>query len=135
MASDKSKNFILWFNEIGIEDVPMVGGKNASLGEMYRKLHDKGINIPNGFAITAYAYRYFIKYAGIEDEIKKILKDLDTGDLQNLMRKGREVRDVIHHAEFPPDLVQAIYVAYAKLTEEFGQKELDDQHKGIFSFP
>ena len=99
MAGDKSKNFILWFSEIGIEDIPMVGGKNASLGEMYRNLHDHGINIPNGFAITAYAYRYFLRYAGIEDEIKKILKDLDTRDLSNLMRKGREVRDVIRHAE------------------------------------
>ena len=66
---DRSKNFVLWFNEIGIDDVPMVGGKCASLGEMYGKLHDKGINIPNGFAITAYAYRYFLKYAGIEDEV------------------------------------------------------------------
>ena len=121
MAGDKSKNFILWFSEIGIEDIPMVGGKNASLGEMYRNLHDHGINIPNGFAITAYAYRYFLRYAGIEDEIKKILKDLDTRDLSNLMRKGREVRDVIRHAEFPPDLTQAIYTSYDKLSEEFGQ--------------
>ena len=72
MAGDKSKHFILWFNEIGMEDIPMVGGKNASLGEMYQKLHQQGISIPNGFAITAYAYRYYLKYAGIEDEIKKI---------------------------------------------------------------
>jgi pyruvate,water dikinase len=133
MASDKSKNFVLWFNEIGIGDVPMVGGKNASLGEMYQKLHDRGISIPNGFAITAYAYRYFIKYAGIEDEIKKVLKDLDTSKLDNLMRKGREVRDIMHHAEFPPDLVQAIYVAYDKLAEEFGQKGLDDLDVAIRS--
>jgi pyruvate,water dikinase len=88
MAGDKGKKFILWFDEIGIGDVPMVGGKNASLGEMHRKLNTYGINIPNGFAIAAYAYRYFLKYAGIEEEIKKILKDLDTNDLTNLMRKG-----------------------------------------------
>ncbi len=85
----RTRKFILWFNEIGIEDVPLVGGKNASLGEMYQKLHEKGIRIPNGFAITAYAYRYFLKYAGIEEEIKKILKDLDTSDLPGLMRRGR----------------------------------------------
>lgn len=133
MAADKSKNFVLWFSEIGIQDVPMVGGKNASLGEMYRKLHDKGINIPNGFAITAYAYRYFLKYAGIEDEIKKVLKDLDTGDLDNLMRKGREVRDIIRHAEFPPDLTQAIYGGYDKLAEEFGRKGFDDLDVAIRS--
>ncbi|MGD9073817.1 MAG: phosphoenolpyruvate synthase [Desulfobacteraceae bacterium] len=130
---DRSKNFILWFNEIGIDDVPMVGGKCASLGEMYRKLHDKGISIPNGFAITAYAYRYFLKYAGIEDEIKKVLKDLETGDVHDLMRRGREVRDIIRHAEFPPDLTQAIYVAYDKLGEEFGQQGLDDLDVAIRS--
>ncbi|MGD9032909.1 MAG: phosphoenolpyruvate synthase [Desulfobacteraceae bacterium] len=130
---DRSKNFILWFNEIGIDDVPMVGGKCASLGEMYRKLHDKGISIPNGFAITAYAYRYFLKYAGIEDEIKKVLKELETGDVHDLMRRGREVRDIIRHAEFPPDLTQAIYVAYDKLGEEFGQQGLDDLDVAIRS--
>jgi len=133
MAGDKSKNYILWFSEIGIEDVPMVGGKNASLGEMYRKLHDQGINVPNGFAITAYAYRYFLKYAGIEEEIKKILKDLDTADLYNLMRKGREVRNIIRHAEFPPDLTHAIYEAYDKLAEEFGQAGLDNLDVAIRS--
>ncbi len=130
---DRSKNFILWFNEIGIDDVPMVGGKCASLGEMYRKLHDKGISIPNGFAITAYAYRYFLKYAGIEDEIKKVLKDLETSDVYDLMRRGREVRDIMKHAEFPPDLTQAVYLAYDQLAEEFGQQGLDDLDVAIRS--
>ena len=122
MAGNSEKKFILWFNEVGIEDVPLVGGKNASLGEMYQQLESKGIKVPNGFAITAYAYRYFLKYAGIEEEIKKILKDLDTHDLQGLMRKGREVREVITHAEIPPDLTQAIYTAYDKLAGEYGQE-------------
>ena len=125
MAADNQKKFILWFNEIGIDDVPLVGGKNASLGEMYQKLHKAGIKVPNGFAITAYAYRYFLKYAGIEEKIKKILKGLDTQDMQNLMMKGRAVRDVMRHAEIPPDLTQAIYVAYDQLAEEFGQKGMD----------
>ena len=121
MAGDSEKKFILWFNEVGIGDVPLVGGKNVSLGEMYQQLESKGIKVPNGFAITAYAYRYFLKYAGIEDEIKKILKDLDTHDIHGLMRKGREVREVITHAEIPPDLVQAVYTAYDKLASEFSQ--------------
>jgi pyruvate,water dikinase len=130
---DRSKNFVLWFNEIGIDDVPMVGGKSASLGEMFRKLHEKGIRVPNGFAITAYAYRYFLKYAGIEDEIKKVLKNLNTKDIQDLMRKGREVRDIIRHAEFPPDLTQAVYVAYDQLAEEFGKQGMDDLDVAIRS--
>ena len=122
MAGDSKKKFILWFAEVGIDDVPLVGGKNASLGEMYQKLVSKGINVPNGFAITAYAYRYFLKYAGIEEEIKKILKGLDTHDLYNLMARGREVREIITHAEIPPDLTQAIYIAYDELGAEFAKK-------------
>ncbi len=133
MAKGSPKKFILWFNEIGIEDVPLVGGKTASLGEMYQKLHERGIRIPNGFAITAYAYRYFLKYAGIEEEIKKILKDFDTSDLSGLMRRGRSVRDIIRHAEFPPDLTQAIFASYDTLAAEFGQEGLDNLDVAIRS--
>jgi pyruvate,water dikinase len=133
MAKGSPKKFILWFNEIGIEDVPLVGGKNASLGEMYQKLHERGIRIPNGFAITAYAYRYFLKYAGIEEEIKKILKDLDTSDLPGLIRRGRSVRDIIRHAEFPPDLTQAIFASYDTLASDFGQEGLDNLDVAIRS--
>ena len=127
------KKFVLWFNEIGIGDVPLVGGKNASLGEMYQKLNTKGIRVPNGFAITAYAYRYFLKYAQLEDEIRNILKGLDTSNFKDLMRRGRQVREVILHAEFPPDLVQAIYSAYDQLGEEFNQKGLDNLDVAIRS--
>ncbi|MCF8081566.1 MAG: phosphoenolpyruvate synthase [Deltaproteobacteria bacterium] len=133
MAGDNRKKLILWFSEIGIGDVPLVGGKNASLGEMYQKLKENGINVPNGFAITAYAYRYFLKYAGIEDEIKRILQDLDTSNIENLLRKGRQVREIITHAEFPPDLTQAIYQAYETLGAHFNQKGLDNLDVAIRS--
>ncbi len=66
--------FVKFFNELGIKDVPQVGGKNASLGEMYQKLTKKGVRIPNGFATTAYAYDYFMEQAGLKNEIMKILK-------------------------------------------------------------
>jgi pyruvate,water dikinase len=102
---------ILWFEEIGIEDVPMVGGKNASLGEMYQKLTDKGVAVPHGFAITAYAYQHLLKDAGIEDAIKDALKDLDTHDLHNLQERGEKARSVIRNAEFPDDLREAIIEA------------------------
>ncbi len=133
MAKEMDKKLILWFEEIGKEDVPLVGGKNASLGEMYRKLRDKGINVPNGFAITAYGYRYFLRYAGIEDEIRKILKDLDTNDVRDLMRRGREVRDLIIHSELPPDLTQAIFRSYERLASEFGRDGTDDLDVAIRS--
>ena len=100
---------------------------------MYQKLHEKGIKVPNGFAITAYAYRYFLKYAGIEDEIKKVLKDLDTSNLENLMRKGRQARDIILHSEIPPDLMQAVFSAYDKLAEEFDQGGFDNLDVAIRS--
>jgi len=70
-------SLILWFNEVGIKDISLVGGKNASLGEMLQKLTPKGINIPDGFAVTSEAYKYFIKFNNLEETIKKILSKLD----------------------------------------------------------
>lgn len=75
---------VKWFDELGIEDVPSVGGKNASLGEMYRGLASKGVKVPNGFAVTAEAYRVFLKDAKLDAVIQSILKDLDTHNLNNL---------------------------------------------------
>ncbi len=112
---------ILWFEEIGIEDVPLVGGKNASLGEMYRKLTDKGVAVPHGFAITATAYRYLLEKAGIAQAIEDALEGLDTHDLRNLQERGRKAREIIRTAEFPADLRDAILAAYRKMEEEYGE--------------
>ncbi len=112
---------ILWFEEIGIEDVPLVGGKNASLGEMYRKLTDKGVAVPHGFAITATAYKYLLKEAGIAQAIEEALAGLDTHDLRNLQERGRKAREIIRNAEFPADLREAILAAYKKMEEEYGE--------------
>ena len=111
---------ILWFEEIGIEDVPMVGGKNASLGEMYQKLTSQGVAVPHGFAITAYAYQHLLRDAGIEDAIKDALEGLDTHDLRNLQERGEKVRKIIRTAEFPDDLRQAIIESYKKMEAEYG---------------
>ena len=111
---------ILWFEEIGIEDVPLVGGKNASLGEMYQKLTSKGVAVPHGFAITAYAYQYLIKAAGINDAVHDALAGLDTHDLRNLQARGEKVRNIIRNAEFPDDLRQAIIDSYKKMEAEYG---------------
>ena len=112
---------ILWFEEIGIEDVPMVGGKNASLGEMYQKLTSQGVAVPHGFAITAYAYQHLLKDAGIEEAIREALEGLDTHDLRNLQERGEKVRNIIRNAEFPDDLRQAIIESYKKMEQEYGE--------------
>ncbi len=113
------KPFILWFKEIGIKDVPLVGGKNASLGEMYQHLSGKGIKVPNGFAITAEAYKHLLKDAGIEAAIRDALADLDTSDINNLRERGKKVREIILNAKFPEDLEEEIKKAYAKMEEEY----------------
>ena len=118
---EKDKQFILWFDQLGIEDVPLVGGKNASLGEMYINLTPRGVNVPNGFAITAYAYNYLLDNAGIRDEIKNILSDLDTTNMQNLAERGRKVRDLIRNAKFPPELEQQIIESYGHLCKQYGE--------------
>ncbi|MBI2657278.1 phosphoenolpyruvate synthase [Candidatus Woesearchaeota archaeon] len=115
----KSKKFILWFNELSIEDVPIVGGKNASLGEMYRNLTNKGVKIPNGFAVTAYAYNYFVEKAGIKAKLKSILKRLDKSK-RNLAEIGKNAREEILRAELPTDLKNEIANSYKKLSREYG---------------
>ena len=121
MGETHDTAFILWFDDIGIEDVPMVGGKNASLGEMYQKLTSKGVAVPHGFAITAYAYRYLLEKAGIEAAIRDVLSDLDTHDMKNLSERGEKVRNIIRHAEFPDELRREIIASYQKMEAEYGK--------------
>ena len=116
---NRKSALVLWFNELGIEDVPLVGGKNASLGEMYRLLTKQGVNIPNGFAITANAYFYLLEKAGIKDKIKNILSDLDTKDMHNLQDRGRKVRKLIRNAKMPPELRKQVIENYRKLSKQF----------------
>jgi len=119
---DKNTAFILWFDQLGIDDVPLVGGKNASLGEMYQNLTPRGVKVPNGFAVTAYAYRYLIEKAGIKDRIREILSDLDTGNMTNLAERGHKVRETIRHAELPSEIREAIIEAYNHMCKEYGDK-------------
>ncbi|MBA4149518.1 MAG: phosphoenolpyruvate synthase [Verrucomicrobia bacterium] len=109
-------SFIRWFSEIGIEDIPVVGGKNASLGEMYRELASQGVRVPNGFAITADAYRHFLHSAELEPQIHDILSGLDTADVSQLRIAGGTIRQQILSAKLPDDLQTAIIDAYHSLT-------------------
>lgn len=88
MTARTQSRYIRWFEEVGIEDIPLVGGKNASLGELVRELASRGIKVPNGFAVTAKAYWDFIASAGLEGKLRGILADLDTGDVANLQQRG-----------------------------------------------
>ncbi len=117
---DKNSALVLWFDQLGIEDVPLVGGKNASLGEMYRLLTEKGVNIPNGFALTAHAYRFFLEKAGVMEKIQKTLSDLDTSNMRNLSTRGHKVREIIRSAEFPQELKEAIIEGYRNLCIQYG---------------
>jgi pyruvate,water dikinase len=116
--------FILFFKDISYKDVPLVGGKNASLGEMYSKLTPKGINVPDGFAVTATAYKYFIQKNHLNDKIREALKGLDTHDVLDLQRRGRMVRNLILNAQMPKELEEEIRKAYRILEDEYG-KNLD----------
>jgi pyruvate,water dikinase len=116
----KDEKMVLWFDELELADIPQVGGKNASLGEMRRELIPKGVSIPDGYAVTANAYRYLLKSSGVVDQMKQILSDLDTHDLENLKTRGRQVRSLIYNSPFPKDLEDEIIAAYGKLCEEYG---------------
>jgi pyruvate, water dikinase len=113
----RADQFILQFNEIGIEDVPLVGGKNASLGEMYQKLTKKKVNIPNGFAVTAQAYRYFLQEEHLNKKIQSLSKKINPKSMHSLAQGGHAIRACILKAELPPHLRIAIINAYRKLTQ------------------
>ena len=115
--------YILWFRETGIKDIELVGGKNASLGEMFQNLKKKGIRVPDGFSITAEAFRYFITQNKLDGEIKDILKSLDTGNMRNLAERGYRVREAILSAEFPIDLRNQIVEAYSKLSKAYSPRK------------
>ena len=116
----KDKALVLWFDEVGIADISLVGGKNASLGEMIQQLTSKGVNVPNGFATTAYAYRYFIESAGLDAKLREIFADLEVEDVNNLRQKGKQARALILDTPFPQDLQVAIAQAYDKLCALYG---------------
>ncbi|MBF2008745.1 MAG: phosphoenolpyruvate synthase [Chlorogloeopsis fritschii C42_A2020_084] len=117
LSTSKERSLILWFDEVGIADIPLVGGKNASLGEMIQQLMPKGIKVPIGFATTAYAYRYFIQSARLEAKLRKLFADLDVENIKNLQERGKKARSLILQTPFPPQLRDAIAKAYQSLCE------------------
>jgi len=117
--------FVKFFEEVSIKNVPQVGGKNASLGEMYGQLVKKGLRVPNGFATTADSYRYFFDSADLKNKIKKILRGLDTHNIKDLMKRGEEIRKLIIDTPFPKDFATEISEAYKKLSSQYKDKNTD----------
>jgi len=109
---------VIPFERLRMGDVATVGGKNASLGEMYRELAGQGVKVPNGFAVTAHAYRHFLRTGGLERRIAGLLAGLDPKDLTALARCGREIRQTVLAATLPADLEHAILEAYDRLSTE-----------------
>lgn len=120
MFNFKKNKFILNFNEITIKDTEFVGGKNASLGEMYHTLGKKGVRIPNGFAITSTAYKYFLEQNKLNKEMEKVLKKLNVNNIRNLRDCGKKIRTLILNAKMPPKLEKEIILSYKKLCKEYG---------------
>ena len=119
--SEKGRKYVLWFDEINADDVALVGGKNASLGEMYQNLSSKGIKVPDGFAITAYAYKKFLEKSGVSEELKRILHEIDSRDIKNLIKKGEKLRELILNTPLPEEIELEIRKAYRKMEEIYGK--------------
>jgi len=115
------QKYIKWFSELRVEDVAQVGGKNANLGEMYHHLNEQGIRIPNGYAITAEAYRAILAHNGAIEKLHALLDDLNPKDIQELQKRGAKARQIVLECEIPPDIKSQIKHAYKQLKEEYGE--------------
>ena len=118
----ETNKYIRWFNEISLKDVLLVGGKNASIGEMYQTFSAKGINIPDGFALTSDAYWYYLRANNIEEKLKQIFQQFNRKSLKSLQETSRQARQLILTADFPADLREEILTNYRLLSEKYQQK-------------
>src|SRR5437763_9640558 len=114
-----SMRFVRWFSEVGLSDVDLVGGKNASLGEMIRELSPLGIRVPDGFAITAEAYREFLKAADLEKPIRDLLSGVRRHDLEDLVDRAARIRKMILGSDLPDEIADEALEAYAGLSARY----------------
>ncbi len=118
--ADKAQKNILWLSEIGINDVPLVGGKNASLGEMYVNLVPKGVNVLDGFALTTNFYWAFLKSNGLDKVLEEFFKVMDAKSVKSIQETGKKCRDAVLTGEFSEELKKELFSAYAKMSEKYG---------------
>jgi pyruvate,water dikinase len=116
---------IEWFEDIGIEDVPHVGGKNASLGEMYRELAGEGVRVPNGFATTAQAFRDFLSVNELEGQITALLEGWDRTDVADLVERTKKIRGLVLSGKLPEEFQADIVDAYRTLSAQAGVEHVD----------
>ena len=114
--------YVRFFSQLGIDDVPLVGGKNASLGELYQELTQSGLNVPNGFAVTAPGFRYTVETAGIMDDLHTLLDDVDGTDVRLLQERAKQARELVYRAGLPPTIAEEIKTGYAELRAEYGDE-------------
>ncbi len=122
--SNNEHPFIIWFKDLTINDVPKVGGKNSSLGEMVRELLPLGVHVPNGFAVTADAYNHFLDSTNLRVRINEALEGLDTHDVRDLQERGKTVREMILAEELPDDLKGEVVTAYEELVKLEGAEDV-----------
>jgi pyruvate, water dikinase len=120
LSESKEKALVLKLQEVGLHEIHLVGGKNASLGEMIQRLQPQGIQVPGGFATTAHAYRSFIHGAGLATKLQHLFTGLDVEHLQQLQTVGQQVRSIMLQAPLPPDLTAAIAIAYQEMCDRYG---------------
>ncbi|MFZ2176367.1 MAG: phosphoenolpyruvate synthase [Rhodococcus sp. (in: high G+C Gram-positive bacteria)] len=113
-------SYIRFFEELGIDDIALVGGKNASLGEMYRELSAQGVEVPNGFAITAEAYRHMLEETGAWEQLHDALDALDPTDVADLARRAKRAREIVYGAGLPADVAADILNGYRRLQDQYG---------------
>ena len=120
-----AETYLADLHKVGMKDIDQVGGKNASLGEMLQNLSGLGIKIPGGFVVTVAAYREFIKYNKLDDQIRKIINAIKLDDIESLRRGGLQARQLLKNAKFPRNLSDAIIERYYELSQEYDQEITD----------
>ena len=116
---------MVWFKDVTKKDIPEVGGKNGSLGEMFSQLSEKGVSVPNGFITTSDAYWYYLRHNGIDKKLVEIFKGLDANNLKQLKLVSSQARNLILKGEFPPDFKAQILEAYGQLSEYYKVKNVN----------
>ncbi len=121
----KSNEQVLWLNQVGLDDIEIAGGKNASLGEMINNLSQLGVRVPNGFVITVNAFKDFLAFNSLDEKIQLVVSQTDFNELSQLRSCGEQIRELILSGKFPTQLSELISKIYAELSEQYATQNID----------